>query len=92
MDIGYVRASTMQPGLDRQLAVLGTEGVPAGLIYVDKRSSAATDRSGLAAALARAGAGDMIKHFNFLDRALLSIALHRPPSAEVPRNRLRRYP
>jgi len=60
MDIGYARVSTTKQDLDRQIDALSATGIPAGRIYVDKKSGATTNRPGLAAALDFAREGDVI--------------------------------
>jgi DNA invertase Pin-like site-specific DNA recombinase len=60
MDLGYARVSTTKQDLDRQIDALRQEGIPAGRIYVDKKSGANTNRPGLHAALDQTREGDVI--------------------------------
>jgi DNA invertase Pin-like site-specific DNA recombinase len=60
MELGYARVSTAKQDLERQIDALRQVGIAPERIYVDKKSGAATDRPGLAAALAYAREGDVI--------------------------------
>jgi DNA invertase Pin-like site-specific DNA recombinase len=51
VDLGYARVSTAKQDLDRQIDALRRAGIPGERIYIDKKSGATTDRSGLHAAL-----------------------------------------
>jgi DNA invertase Pin-like site-specific DNA recombinase len=57
-NIGYARVSTEEQNLDLQLAALRAAGC--GCIFRDKASGAAGGRKGLAAAMARCRAGDVL--------------------------------
>jgi DNA invertase Pin-like site-specific DNA recombinase len=59
--LGYARVSTIGQDLDAQLAALTAAGAETGRIFTDKLSgSAKTERSGLAAMLDYARAGDTV--------------------------------
>ncbi len=60
MDIGYARVSTTKQDLARQLDALAAAGIEAEHVYVEKKSGATTNRSGLQEAMRHARAGDVI--------------------------------
>lgn len=60
VELGYARVSTVKQDLDRQIDALEQTGIPRDRIYLDKKSGATTDRSGLREVLAYAREGDVI--------------------------------
>jgi DNA invertase Pin-like site-specific DNA recombinase len=58
--LGYARVSTAKQDLERQIDALAEAGVDREHIYVDKKSGATVDRSGLKALLEYARKGDVI--------------------------------
>jgi DNA invertase Pin-like site-specific DNA recombinase len=60
LDLGYARVSTTKQSLERQLDALAEVGIPAELIYADKKSGATIHRDGLAELLKFARSGDTI--------------------------------
>ena len=60
VDLGYARVSTAKQDLDRQVDALQQAGIALERIYLDKKSGASTDRSGLRAALRYARDGDVL--------------------------------
>jgi DNA invertase Pin-like site-specific DNA recombinase len=60
VDLGYARVSTSKQDLDRQIDALTVVGIPAERIYLDKKSGATVDRSGLRTLLGYARPGDVI--------------------------------
>jgi len=60
VELGYARVSTAKQDLDRQVDALHQAGIAPKRIYLDRKSGATTDRTGLKAALAYARNGDVI--------------------------------
>ncbi|MEZ5151213.1 recombinase family protein [Rhodococcus zopfii] len=60
MELGYARVSTSKQDLARQIDALTKAGIDPANVYVDKKSGATTERSGLQALLGYAREGDVI--------------------------------
>lgn len=60
MELGYARVSTTKQDLERQIDALTATGIAADRIYVDRKSGATTDRTGLTTLLEYARDGDVI--------------------------------
>lgn len=75
MKIGYARVSTDEQNLDLQIEALRADGCE--LICEDKASGAAPDRAGLADALGRCAAGDVLVVWKLdrLGRSLIDLVV-----------------
>ena len=60
LEVGYWRVSTTKQSLDRQFDALAAAGIPANLIYSDKKTGATVDRPGLTKLLGYARDGDIV--------------------------------
>ena len=60
LEVGYGRVSTTKQSLDRQFDALAAAGIPANLIYSDKKTGATVDRPGLTKLLGYARDGDIV--------------------------------
>jgi DNA invertase Pin-like site-specific DNA recombinase len=60
LEVGYCRVSTTKQSLDRQFDALAAAGIPANLIYSDKKTGATVDRPGLTKLLGYARDGDIV--------------------------------
>jgi DNA invertase Pin-like site-specific DNA recombinase len=55
LELGYARVSTTEPSLERQLDALAAASIPDERVYIDKKTSATVDRTGLGELLAHTG-------------------------------------
>jgi DNA invertase Pin-like site-specific DNA recombinase len=60
LELGYARVSTTEQSLERQLDALAAASIPDERVYIDKKTSATVDRTGLGELLAYTRPGDTI--------------------------------